>query len=76
MKFWGGHIGNTSKKPKMAAFSENFLSGDDFAAVLAISYSYDSSTNASEAAEKITSIEKDYHKCPLCCRATVKNVDY
>ena len=45
----------------MAAFSENFLSGDDFAAVLAISYSYDSSTNASEAAEKITSIEKDYH---------------
>ena len=55
----------------MAAFSENFLSGDDFAAVLAISCSYDSSTNASEAAEKITSIEKD-HKCPLCCRATVK----
>ena len=49
----------------MAAFSENFLSGDDFAAVLAISYSYDSSTNASEAAEKITSIEKDYHKCPV-----------
>ena len=57
----------------MAAFSEDFLSGDDFDAVLAISCSYDYSPNASVSVERVTSDEKD---CSLCCRATVKNVSY
>ena len=60
----------------MAAFSEDFLSEDDFEPVLVIFCSYDYDTNASEAVEKIAADEKDYHKCSLCCIAPVKQVGY
>ena len=50
----------------MAAFSEDFLSADDFEAVLAIFCCYEYGINASEAVEKIATDEKDYHKCSLC----------
>ena len=60
----------------MAAFSENFLSGNDFEELLAILCFYGYGANAFEAIEKITTDEKDYHKCSLCCRATVKKVGY
>ena len=46
----------------MAAFSEDFHSGDDFEALLAIFCSYDDGANASEAVEKIATEKKDYHK--------------
>ena len=44
--FWDGSTGNTSKQQKMAAFSDNFLSGDGFESVLAIFCSYDYGPNA------------------------------
>ena len=39
-----------------------FFSGDDFEAVLAIFFSFDHGVKGSEAVEKITTDEKDYHK--------------
>ena len=55
----------------MAAFSEDFLSEDDFEAVLATFCCYDYEKNdysvkASEPVENIATDKKDYHKCPLC----------
>ena len=38
----------------MAAFTEKFLSGDEFEAVLAIFCCYEYGTNATETVEKIT----------------------
>ena len=38
LNFWGGHTGNTSKQQKIAATSEDFLSEDDFEAVLPLSH--------------------------------------
>ena len=59
----------------MAAFREDFFSGDYFEASLAIFCCYDYGANASEAVEKIATDENDYHKCSLCiivcCIATV-----
>ena len=58
----------------MTVFNESFLSGDHFEAVLAGFCSCDNGVNASEANEKITTAEKDYHRCSLyiivCCIAT------
>ena len=51
---------------KMADFSENFLSGNDFEDVLAIFFSYDHGAKASEAVEKIATKEKVYRKCSMC----------
>ena len=45
----------------MAAFSEDFPSGDDFVSVLAIFCFYDYSANTSEAVKKIATDGKDYH---------------
>ena len=55
----------------MAAFSEDFLSEDDFGAVLATFCCYDYEKNdygvkASEPVENIATDKKDYHKCSLC----------
>ena len=50
----------------MVAFSEDFLSGDDFEALLAIFCCYDYGANNSEAVEEIATDEKGYHKCSLC----------
>ena len=50
----------------MAAWSGDFLCGDDFDAVLAIFRSYRHSGNACEAVENIATDEKDYHKTSLC----------
>ena len=50
----------------MSAFSEEFLSENDVADVLATFYSYDYGANASEAVEKIVTDHKNYHKCSLC----------
>ena len=46
----------------MAALNKEFLSGDEFEAVLDIFCSYDYGENASEAVQKITTDEKDCHK--------------
>ena len=51
---------------KMADFSENFLSGNDFEDVLAIFFYYDYGSKASEAVEKIATGEKGYRKCSIC----------
>ena len=49
----------------MVACSEDFLSGDDFDAVLTIFRFYGYGANASEAVEKIAADKKDYHMLPL-----------
>ena len=54
------------KIAKMAAFSEEFLCGYNFDAILAIFGYYCYDTNASEAVAKIATDEKDYHKCSFC----------
>ena len=54
------------KTAKMAACSEDFICGDDFDAALAIFRSSCYSANTYEAVEKVTTDEKDYHKCSLC----------
>ena len=51
---------------KMADFSENFLSRNDFEDVLAIFFYYDHGSKASEAVEKIATGEKGYRKCSIC----------
>ena len=51
---------------KMANFSENFLSRNDFEDVLAIFFYYDHGSKASEAVEKIATGEKGYRKCSMC----------
>ena len=51
---------------KMAAFSGDFLSENDFEAVLATFCYHDYDANASEAIEKITTDQNEYHKCSLC----------
>ena len=50
----------------MATFSETCFDKNDFETVLATFYCYDYGANASEAAEKIATDQKDYHKCSLC----------
>ena len=53
------------KTGKIVACSEDFYSGDDFDAVLAIFGSYRYHANATEAGGKITTDENDYRKCCL-----------
>ena len=43
-----------------------FLSENDFEAVLATFCCHDYGANASEAVQKIASDQKDYHKCSSC----------
>ena len=47
-------------------FWEELLSEKDFEAVLATSCCHDHDSNASEAVQKITTDQKDYHKHSLC----------
>ena len=49
----------------MAACNECFHC-DEFDAVLANFCSYQYGANAAEVVEKITTDERDYHKCSLC----------
>ena len=49
----------------MAACNEDFLCGDNFDVVLAIFLCYGYGENT-EAVGKITTDEKDYHKCSFC----------
>ena len=53
------------KKAKMAAFSEDFLSQDDFEAVLVTLGCYHYGTNSSETVQKIATDRKDYHTSSL-----------
>ena len=48
----------------MAAFSEDFLRGDDFEVVLVIFYCYDHGADASEVIEKIDTDEKIITNAP------------
>ena len=57
---------STSKKQKNGSFCEEFISENDFEAVLATFCCYEYGSNASEAVQKITADQKDYHKCSLC----------
>ena len=52
---------NTSKEQNMAAFSEHFLSEDDFEAVLATFYCY---PNAFDEVEKIATDQKEIANPP------------
>ena len=67
-----GRTRNTSKQRKMADFTvfhccfEEFLSENDFEAVLDTFSCYDYGANASEAVEKIATDQKDDQKCSLC----------
>ena len=64
----------------MAAFCKDFLSGDNFEAVLAFPILMDIVQNTPKAGEKIAAEEKDSPKCSLCvivcCSKTVKKVGY
>ena len=55
-----------TKTAKNGAFCEEFLSENDFEAVLASFCCYDYGANASEAVQKIAADQKDYHKCSSC----------
>ena len=59
----------------MATFSEDFFSGVDFGAVLAILSCYSYGANASEAVGKISTDEKDYHSHNLSS-ITVQKISY
>ena len=54
------------KTAKNGGFCEEFLSENDFEAVLATFCCYDYGANASEAVLKIATDQKDYHKCSSC----------
>ena len=49
----------------MISFSEEFLSENDFEAVLVTLCCYSYDANASEAVENITTDPNDYRKCSL-----------
>ena len=66
LKFLGWPYRIYIKTERMAACCENFPYEDDFAAHLAIFRSYCYSTKASEAAENIATVEKDYRKYSFC----------
>ena len=50
---WGGRTGNTSKQQRMSASSEDFVSEDNFDAVLATLCCYNYGAKSSEAVVKI-----------------------
>ena len=50
----------------MEVFIKEFLSGDDFGAVLAVFCCYDYELNAFEVIERIAANEKNNDKCSLC----------
>ena len=56
----------TAKNDCFHGFSDEFLSENNFKAVLTTFCCYDYGANASEAVDKITTDQKDYHKCSLC----------
>ena len=69
---------NTIKTAKMVAFSAECFSENDFfshclEAVLATFFCYNCGSNISEAVKKITTDQKDCHKCSslvtVCCIA-------
>ena len=47
-------------------FCEEFLSENDFEAILATSCFYDHGANTSEAVQKIATDKKEYRKCSSC----------
>ena len=51
---------------KNGNFCEELLIKDDFEAVLATFCCYDHGAEASEAAQKIATDQKEYRKCSLC----------
>ena len=52
-----------AKTPKNGKFCEELLSENDFEAVLATFCCYDHGTKASEAIQKIATVQKEYRKC-------------
>ena len=50
----------------MVTCARNFLSKNDFEAVLATFCYYDHGARASEEVQKITTDQKEYRKCSLC----------
>ena len=55
-----------NKTAKNCDFRDELLSENDFEAVSATFCCYDSGSNAPEAAHKIATDQKDYHKCSSC----------
>ena len=51
---------------KIGSFCEELLSENDTEAVLVIFCCYDHGGKASETVQKITTDQKEYHKCFLC----------
>ena len=54
------------KTTKNGGFCEELISENDFEAVLATFFCTDNSANASEAAQKIVTDQKDDHMCSSC----------
>ena len=54
------------KTAKNGSFCEELLNENDTEAVLAIFCCYDHGGKASETIQKITTDQKEYHKCSLC----------
>ena len=50
----------------MVAFVSNYLDENHFEAVLLTFCCYDYGAHAFEAVQKISTNQKDYHKCSLC----------
>ena len=50
----------------MVAFVSNYLDENHFETVLLTFCCYDYGSHAFEAVEKISTDQKDYHKCSLC----------
>ena len=61
-----GRIENTSKQHKMADISEEFLSENEFKAVLATFCCSDCGLNVLVIVEKIARDQRGYHKYSLC----------
>ena len=63
LKYLGWQYREYIKTAKNGGICEEMLSENDFEAVLANFYYYDYDANASEAVQKISADQKDYHKC-------------
>ena len=63
MEYLGWPYREYIKVAKNDGFCEELISENDVEAVSAIFSCYDYDANASEAAQKIATDQKDYHKC-------------
>ena len=78
LKYLGWPYREYIKTAKNGGFCDGLLSENDSEAILATFCCYGYGTNASEAVQKITTDQKDYHKCSSCvivCRVAKISVN-